>query len=271
MERIRGRPYDGLRWYGRFPVTSFAGRRDTVRVAVVGDRLSTFVPQDSIETALQHSADSLGAVVEVEWFDTPSLSEGADKLLRNADAVWCAPGSPFRSIEGALEGIRFAREAPRPFLGTCAGFQHGVIEIARHVLGIEQAHHAEYEPESTSALFIDELLCSLVGEVMSVHLVDEATRGIYGARDITERYYCRFGLDEARRPELEHAGLRVAGIDQADATTRIMRLVDHPFFYLTLFVPQTSSTAERPHPVITAYLAAARRAATAATPASTRR
>jgi CTP synthase (UTP-ammonia lyase) len=241
-------------------VTSFARGPVTLRVAVVGDRLSTFVAQDSIEVALRHSADSLGAAVEVEWFDTPGLTTGAAELLQYADAVWCAPGSPFLSMEGALEGIGFAREAPRPFLGTCAGFQHGVIEIARNVLGIEQAHHAEYAPEATSStLFIDELLCSLVGEVMSVRLVDEATRAIYGAREVVERYYCRFGLDEARLPELEQAGLRVAGIDNADGTTRIMRLVDHPFFYLTLFVPQTSSTGDRPHPIITAYLAAARR------------
>jgi CTP synthase (UTP-ammonia lyase) len=242
-------------------VTSDAGRTGTLRVAVVGDRLAKFTAQDSIEAALRHSGDAAGATIDVEWFATPSLVAGAGERLGHAHAVWCAPGSPYLSMEGALEGIRFAREAGRPFLGTCAGFQHGVIEIARHVLGIEDAHHAEYGPRSsTSTLFIDELLCSLVGEAMSVRLVDRTTRDIYGAREAVEQYYCRFGLDEARLPELLQAGLRVAGVDNADATTRIMRLAGHRFFYLTLFVPQTSSTADRPHPIITAYVEAALRA-----------
>jgi CTP synthase (UTP-ammonia lyase) len=238
-------------------MTDFVSGVDTIRVAIVGDLHPKFAAQDTIAVALQHSAGSLGATVETKWFGTPSLVSGADDSLRGADAVWCAPGSPFLSIDGALEGIRFARTAPRPFLGTCAGFQHGVIEFARNVLEIERAHHAEYETDGTSDLFIDELLCSLVGQSMKVHLVDEEIRELYGRPDIIEQYYCRFGLDESRLPDLEHAGLRVAGVDTADGTTRIMRIPTHPFFYLTLFVPQTSSTPEVPHPVVTGFLQAA--------------
>jgi CTP synthase (UTP-ammonia lyase) len=229
-----------------------------IRIAVVGDRMSKFAAQDSIEDAVQHSAAALGTAAEVEWFATPKLDAGAAALLSEFDAVWCAPGSPYLSIDGALEGIRFARESRRPFLGTCAGFQHGVIEFARNVLGIENAHHAEYGTEaSASPLFIDELLCSLVGQAMQVRIVDDNTRRLYGADDVVEQYYCRFGLNEAHRAALTNAGLVVAGIDRADETTRVMRLVDHPFFYLTLFVPQTSSTPGRPHPIITGYLGAA--------------
>lgn len=236
--------------------------RRGVRVAVVGDRLSKFTPQDSIEVALQHSADVLGTTVDVTWFDTPSLAAGADEYLARADAVWCAPGSPFLSMNGALEGIRFARENRRPFLGTCAGFQHGVIEIARNVLGIADAAHAESTLDApASSLFIDELLCSLVGQAMRVRLVDDATRALYGTDEIVEQYYCRFGLNEEHRGALSDAGLEVAGVDigneETAGTTRIMRLAEHPFFYLTLFVPQTSSTPAAPHPVITAYLEAA--------------
>ena len=224
-----------------------------VRVAVVGDRLSKFTAQDSIDDALRHSGDALGTAVEVTWFATPTLAGGADDHLRHADAVWCAPGSPFLSMDGALEGIRYARESGRPFLGTCAGFQHGVIEIARNVLGIEHARHAEYGGDTSEApLFIDELLCSLVGQTMRVRLVDDTVRRFYGADEALEQYYCRFGLNEENREALSDAGLEVAGVDSSSAetagTTRIMRLAGHPFFFLTLFVPQTSSTPDRPHP-----------------------
>jgi CTP synthase (UTP-ammonia lyase) len=236
-----------------------ADGRMTVRVAVIGDRYGDFPPQDTIETALEHAAAHQNAAVDVTWFPTPSLLGDAEDALAPYDAVWCAPGGPFASLDGALAGIRVARETSVPFLGTCAGFQHGVIEFARDVVGLTGAHHAEYDGAPVdSPLIIDELLCSLVGQTMQVQIVDDDTRELYGATQADERYYCRFGLDERYTPALAAAGLVVAGRDAGDGGTRIMRLVGHPFFYLTLFVPQTASTPGRPHPLVNAYVAAAR-------------
>jgi CTP synthase (UTP-ammonia lyase) len=229
-----------------------------VRIAVIGDRIPGSAPQTAIETALGHSAATLGTPVQVTWFPTPALAEAADGLLADADAVWCAPGSPFRSMTGALEGIRYARERHLPFLGTCAGFQHGVIEFARNVLGLADAAHEEYGDDAGAGpMVISELLCSLVGQTMTVEIADPITRTIYGANRVEERYYCRFGLRDSALPPLTAAGLVVAGTDPIDGGTRILRLTGHPFFHLTLFVPQTSSTPPRPHPLVTAYLAVA--------------
>src|SRR5688572_9689765 len=100
-----------------------------IRVAVIGDRIATFAPHTAIDASLGHSAAHTGTSVEVTWHPTPTLVDDAQTLLAGADAVWCAPGSPYRSLAGTLAGIRFAREHQLPFLGTCAGFQHGVIEI----------------------------------------------------------------------------------------------------------------------------------------------
>jgi CTP synthase (UTP-ammonia lyase) len=160
-------------------------------------------------------------------------------------------------MEGALEGIRWARESRVPFLGTCAGFQHGVLEYARNVLGRKRAAHAEYDPLETDEMFIEELLCSLVGQTMEVEVVDAELMSVYGERNPKERYYCRFGLNPKWRSPLEVAGLVVAGVDAEDGDVRVMRLVDHPYFILTLFVPQASSSPERPHPLIVGFLHAA--------------
>jgi CTP synthase (UTP-ammonia lyase) len=230
-----------------------------VQIAVLGDPIPGFAPQMAIEAALGHSAATTGSTVEVTWHPTSTLAGAADVLLSSADAVWCAPGSPYQSLTGALAGIRFAREHRRPFLGTCAGFQHAVIEVARSVLGIADAAHEEYE-DGDGPMFISELLCSLVGQTMTVRVTDPHLRGIYETAVIREQYYCRFGLRESYLPQLATAGLVVAGTDAADGGTRILRLMGHPFYYLTLFVPQTSSSVERPHPLVTAYLAAARAA-----------
>jgi CTP synthase (UTP-ammonia lyase) len=236
-----------------------ANGRVSVQVAVIGDQYGDFPPQDTIGTALEHAAAHQNVAVEVTWFPTPSLLGDAAAALAPYDAVWCAPGGPFASLDGALAGIRVARQTDVPFLGTCAGFQHGVIEFARNVVGIAGAYHAEYDGAPVdSPLLIDELLCSLVGQTMEVQIVDDDTRKLYGAAEADERYYCRFGLDERYTPTLSAAGLVVAGSDADDGGTRIMRLVRHPFFYLTLFVPQTASTPECPHPLVNAYVAAAR-------------
>jgi CTP synthase (UTP-ammonia lyase) len=227
-----------------------------IRVAVIGEHHAGHEPQDAIAAALAHSAAAAEVLVEHEWVATPELETDAGTRLAGYDAVWCAPGSPYLSLDGALAGIRYARETGVPFIGTCAGLQHAVIEFARNVLGVASAQHAEYDPLA-SDLFIDELLCSLVGQTMSIRLVDDALQAIYGGSESTEHYYCRFGVNPAHRPALEAGGLVTAGVDVADGDVRIVRVSSHPFFVATLFVPQTGSTTERPHPLVSAFVRAA--------------
>jgi CTP synthase (UTP-ammonia lyase) len=228
------------------------------RVAVIGDRTEGHEAQDAIAPALAHAAAALGRPAPVvHWVPTEDLAGGdAAARLAEADAVWCAPGGPYRSLDGALAGIRYAREHRVPFVGTCAGFQHAVIEVARHLAGLPAAQHAEYGHEGGD-LVIDVLACSIAGRRMVVDLVDPDLVALYGATAAEERYYCRFGVNPVHRPALEAAGLAVAGVDPADGQPRIMRLAHHPYFVITLFVPQVSSTPDRPHPLVRGLLAAA--------------
>jgi CTP synthase (UTP-ammonia lyase) len=209
-----------------------------VKVAVIGDRIAGFTPQESIAACLPG--------IDVTWFPTTSIG---DATLAGFDGIWCAPGSPYQSLDGALRGIRYARERGVPFIGTCAGFQHGVIEFARDVLHLTTAGHAEYG--AGGELIIDELLCSLVGQEMKLSLHGRMA-AVYNAPTTVEHYYCRFGLDESYVPRLEDHGLLVGGTDETG--TRLLYLADHPFFVLTLFVPQTHPV--QPHPLIEAFVQA---------------
>jgi CTP synthase (UTP-ammonia lyase) len=227
-------------------------------IGIIGDRRRGSEAQDAIGPALHHAAGRLGIAVTSQWVGTCELREGdPGALLAGFPGLWCAPGSPFESMAGALAGIEVGRRSRRPVLGTCAGFQHGVIEFARNACGITSADHAEYGGSDGGLLVINELACSLAGQAMTVDLADDATRRIYDAKTVTERYYCRFGLDEAYLPQLESGGMVVAGRDALDGSVRILRLARHPFYYLTLFVPQTTSTPERPHPIVSSFLEAA--------------
>lgn len=229
-----------------------------LRVGIIGDYQPTFRPHQATDEALAHTAQTLSVPVEVTWLPTASLEGQPEPHLSEFDALWCAPGSPYQSLTGALNAIRFAREGHRPFLGTCGGFQHVVLEYARHVLGIADAQHAEYDPYA-SVLFVSTLTCSLVGKTMQVNISpDSRAFRIYQKEVVSEQYYCNFGLNPAYQTVLHEDGLHVVGVDQ-DGEARIVELSNHPFFLATLFVPQLTSTVEHPHPLITAYLSAALR------------
>jgi CTP synthase (UTP-ammonia lyase) len=217
-------------------------------IAIVGERLPDFPPHVATDAAIAHSAAALGVEVRARWVATD------EALPSGVDAVWCAPGSPYRSLDGALTALRWARERGVPTLGTCGGCQHMLLEFGRNVLGLEDAQHAEYDPYA-SRLFVTPLTCEVAGRTMHVTL-DPASRLYGGATEVQEQYYCNFGLNPDYRDRLEPAGFRITGVD-ADGDARVFELDDHPFYVATLFVPQMRSEAGRPHPVVSAFLAAA--------------
>lgn len=227
-------------------------------IGVIGDWDSSFPPHPATEEAIRHSAEHLGVQVDVRWHGTDRLVEGDLAELLVDDALWCAPGSPYKSLEGALRAIAFAREGDVPFIGTCGGFQHVLVEYARNVLGFEDAQHAEYDPYA-SKLFVTPLSCSLAGQRMEVRL-EQGSRaaGFYGRTAVEEEYYCDFGLNPQHQRLLHDGGLQVVGTDQ-DGEARVLELPGQQFFVATLFVPQLSSAPDSPHPLITAYLRAAMR------------
>ncbi len=169
---------------------------------------------------------------------------------------FCSPGSPYRSLDGALEAIRFAREGGVPFIGTCGGFQHAVIEYARNVLGLRDAGHTEYDPDAPQ-LFVSALSCSPFGQTMRVRIEPGSrVHGFYSGLGADEKYRCNYGLAPGSLRLLEDGGLRVSGVD-ADNEARIVELPGHDFYVPTLFVPQMRSAPGRPHPLISAFVGTA--------------
>src|SRR6202162_221952 len=121
-----------------FPVS------ESVRIGILGDFNPEFRSHHATNDSLQHAARKLQLTVESAWLPTPSLLEpGAVASLDSFDGLWASPGSPYKSFDGMLKGIEFARRCDRPFLGTCGGFQYALIECARNVLGIKDADSAE--------------------------------------------------------------------------------------------------------------------------------
>lgn len=234
-----------------------------VVIGLVGDRN----PANRTHLATEEAFAEAPAARGVEWLATERLSGTAALDLAGYAGFLITPGSPYRSMDGALTAIRYAREHQVPLLGTCGGFQHLILEFARHVLGRAGADHEETSPGAPD-LAVTALACSLSGQTHPVRIVN-GTRAaaIYGMEEALEPFYCSYGLNPDYRSLLEARGLVVSGVDRL-GEVRIVELPAHPFFIGTLFVPQARHTRAKPHPLITAFLAAARTAPIAGVPVS---
>jgi CTP synthase (UTP-ammonia lyase) len=222
-----------------------------VRIALVGDYNPAVPAHQAIPIALNLAARANATPVQFDWKHTSQLGS-----LTGYHGIWCIPASPYANELAAIDAIRYAREEGIPFLGTCGGFQHAVLEFARNVLGLSDAQHAETAADN-GCLVISRLSCSLVEEEQYVFAVP-GTRlaGCYGTEGVRFGYHCNFGLNPRFEQSLEAAGMRVAARDAA-GEVRAVELAGHPFFVGTLFQPERSLLKGEDSPIINAFIESA--------------
>ncbi|MCO8314076.1 CTP synthase C-terminal region-related (seleno)protein [Pseudomonas mandelii] len=229
---------------------------NAIRIALIGDYDPQVTAHQAIPVALGMAAEHSGRDIQFQWLATDSIN--ADTPLDDFDGFWCVPASPYRDMDGALRAIRFAREQQRPFLGTCGGFQHAVLEFARNVLGWSDAEHGETSPEATRAL-LTPLTCSLVEAFDSIHLVEGSLIAkAYENAEIREGYRCRYGVNPEFEKELLKQQLHAVGHDSA-GDLRAVELKDHPFFVATLFQPERTALTGILPPLVRALIEACAR------------
>jgi CTP synthase (UTP-ammonia lyase) len=225
-----------------------------LRVGLVGDYNPQVIAHQAIPGALQLAGDAIGRQVEGVWMHTASITDVPGQF-GDFDGIWCVPACPYANMQGALEAIRFARESGRPFLGTCGGFQHAVIEYARNACNLPEADHAEINPAS-SLLVVSPLACSLVEKTGEILLAEDGlVREAYGTDRITEGYHCNFGLNAQYSSLLFSHGLRSTAHD-ASGDVRVIELSTHPFFVATLFQPERRALRGETPPLVKAFVAA---------------
>jgi CTP synthase (UTP-ammonia lyase) len=225
-----------------------------IKIGLIGDFDPEVKAHIAIPLALQLASDELAVQVNYEWIATPSLEAGVEQMLEGYHALWLVPASPYASTQGALHGIQFAREHDVPFLGTCGGFQHMIIEYARNVLGLRDADHAETNP-TASLILVAPLTCSVSEQDHTFILTPgSAVATSYGRNEVVEQYgICNYGLNPEFRSQFEHSGMRIAGVDTNDEV-RIMELSGNRFFVGTLFQPERSAFRNIVHPLIKAFV-----------------
>jgi CTP synthase (UTP-ammonia lyase) len=224
-------------------------------IALVGDYSEEVTAHRAIPRALQLARESLGADVDWTWIKTRDIRNPSSDLAPYC-GLWVVPASPYENTEGALGAIRWARESARPFLGTCGGFQHAILEFGRNVAGIAGAVHAETNPGGAD-LLLTRLSCSLVEVSGRINFDKGSLLGrAHASGGVMGEYHCNYGLNSAYRPVLETAGLRFTAWDDA-GEIRGAELASHPFFCGVLFQPERSALRGELPPLALAFVRAA--------------
>jgi CTP synthase (UTP-ammonia lyase) len=240
---------------------------DAVRIGILGDFNPEFRSHHATNDALQHAAAKLNQRVESEWIPTSLVVEkSGQKKLESFDGIWASPGSPYKSFEGMLRGIEFARRRDWPFLGTCGGFQYTLIECARNVLGIEDADSAENNSGSKN-IIIYPVACAmpnrasdaprLSGTIPEIRLRPGSyLQSFYSQDVVSEDFFCNFEIN----PDYEWTAMEAGYAVVARGPQGEIRAIESPthrFFIATLFQPQLSSKPDAPHPLVLAFVQAA--------------
>jgi CTP synthase len=236
---------------------------EQVEIALVGK----YALEDayiSIHEALKHAGLDRGVDVNVNWVDADRMDDAHERRLREADGVVVPGGFGSRGAGGKIEAIRYAREHGVPFLGLCLGFQLGVVEFARDVLGLAGAHSAEIDsatPHPVIGLLPEQADEEDLGGTMRLGAheteidPDSLASAIYGGTSCTERHRHRYEVAPEYIADLEAAGLRFSG--RSGRRMEILELPTHPYFLGTQFHPEFRSRPDRASPPFVGLLDAA--------------
>ena len=238
-----------------------------VTVALVGKYIQLHDAYISVVEALKHGAVANHAQVHIKWVDSETVTpENAAQLLGGVSGILVPGGFGDRGIEGKINAIRYAREHQIPFLGLCLGMQLSIVEFARNVLGLKDAHSAELDPSTSHPvihLMPDQDGIEDIGGTLRLGsypcILDQTSRSyaLYGEKTIHERHRHRYEVNNDYRRLLTENGMLLSGLSPDNRIVEMVELPDHPWFIGTQAHPELKSRPNRPHPLFQGFIGAA--------------
>ncbi len=247
-----------------------------IDVAFVGKYVDLTESYKSLIEALNHAGLHTRSKVNIHYLDSEEIETQGCGILKKMDAILVPGGFGKRGTEGKIKAIRYARENKVPYLGICLGMQLAVIEYARNVAGMKDAHSTEFDPDTPYPVIglITEWLdrsgqleqrdgnTGLGGSMRLGAQTCQLTHGslameIYGQPEIVERHRHRYEVNNTLLGQLESAGLRVSGKAPGTGLCEMIELPDHPWFVGCQFHPEFTSNPRHGHPLFTAFVQAA--------------
>jgi CTP synthase len=238
-----------------------------VDVAVVGKYTENGDAYISIGEALKHGGIANDARVNLHWTDSEDLEkQDAAAVLEGMDAILVAPGFGARGVEGKIRAANYARTNDIPFLGVCYGMQMAVVEFARNVANLENAHSEEVCPDTPHPLIhilpeqrdvVDKGATMRLGAYRCQLVAGTLAERLYGAPFVYERHRHRYELNNDYREQLAKLGMVCSGLSPDYRLVEIIEIPAHPYFIATQFHPEFRSRPNRAHPLFNGLIAAA--------------
>ncbi len=238
-----------------------------VEVALVGKYISLHDAYISVVEALKHGGIANHATVNIRWINSEDVTdENADELLGGVQGIVVPGGFGSRGIDGKISAIRYARENGIPYLGLCLGMQLAIVEFARHVCDMDDAHSIELDPSTLHpviALMPDQNGVEDIGGTLRLGSypcqLDPTSKAyaLYGEELIHERHRHRYEVNNDYRTVLTEHGMVLSGLSPDGRIVEMLELQDHPWFIATQGHPELKSRPNRPHPLFAGFIEAA--------------
>lgn len=244
--------------------------KSSVTIGLIGKYVELQDAYKSILEAFVHAGSVNECKVNVENVHSEHLTfDNAHEKLGHLDGLLVAPGFGLRGIEGKIIAIQYARETGLPFFGICLGMQMAVIEFARNVLGIKDAHSTEMAPETPHPvidMMEEQKKITKLGGTMRLGSypcsleANTLAYSIYGTDTVNERHRHRWEFNSTYLEDFTKAGMVMSGINPDTGLVEIIELPGHPFFIGVQFHPELKSTVEKPAPLFVHFIKAALKA-----------
>jgi len=249
-----------------------------VQITMVGKYIDLLDAYKSLNEALVHGGIQQELKVKIKYVDSELLeSSDVKEILENSDAILVPGGFGERGIEGMIAAAKYARENKIPYLGICLGMQVAVIEYARNVLGLKDAHSSEFSKESHNPVIglIHEWIDSTgklekrdedselggtmrLGGQQCLLSKGSLTENLYGSKKIFERHRHRYEVNNNYVEQLISSGMNVAGRSEDKNLVEVVELKDHPWFIGCQFHPEFTSNPREGHPLFKGFIKAAK-------------
>ena len=243
--------------------------RAKVTVGLIGKYIELQDAYKSILESFVHAGAMNEVKVQVvnvhsEFITAENVAEKLDGL----DGLLVAPGFGHRGIEGKIIAVKYAREKGLPFFGICLGMQMAVIEFARNILGLTNAHSTEMDQHTTDAvinMMEEQKKIKMMGGTMRLGaypcdiIEGSLAHRIYGETHITERHRHRYEFNDAYLDQFEKNGMVASGRNPETGLVEIVEIPAHPFFIGVQYHPELKSSVERPAPLFVSFIEAAKK------------
>lgn len=250
----------------------------SVEIAMVGKYVDLTEAYKSLIESLIHAGIHTNTRVNIDYIDSEELEATDLGVLKDKDAILVPGGFGERGVEGKIAAIRYARENKIPYLGICLGMQMAVVEYARNVAGLVDAHSTELNPDTPHPIVAlitewtdengdkierdetDDLGGTMrLGGQNCILTAGSKIRAAYGSDEIRERHRHRYEVNNGYVAKLEAAGLLFSGHSKEGNLVETVEIADHPWFVACQFHPEFTSTPRKGHPLFTAFVEAAYR------------